>query len=208
MPWCTAAVLRAAFPTVTAGTLEHGLRAVRRLRGREGALPVGQHAADAAAGRARRRLPARCAPGRGARAVRGHPHRPGPGTPLRRRGRRRRRRWRARGVRCRDRPGTGLVQQGVAPPRPAVAPRRACSACTSFALGFGPREARLAAPGTAGPAGTVASTEGPAPHGRGMAADTETARSSRPGGVRAPDRGMPAAPLEQDVFTQEDWVHD
>lgn len=48
-----------------------------------------------------------------------------------------------------------------------VALRHAGRACTSFALKRRRLEGQTAAPGTAGPAGTVASTEGPAPHGRG-----------------------------------------
>lgn len=48
-----------------------------------------------------------------------------------------------------------------------VALRRAGRACTSFALKCRRLEGKAVAPGTAGPAGTVASTEGPATYGRG-----------------------------------------
>lgn len=49
----------------------------------------------------------------------------------------------------------------------AVALRHAGRACTSFASKRRHLEDRAAAPGTTGPVGTVASTEGQAPHGRG-----------------------------------------
>ena len=57
------------------------------VRGGEGPLPRGHHAADAAARRTRRRLPPGRTPGRGARAVRGTPHGAGARAALRRHGR-------------------------------------------------------------------------------------------------------------------------
>lgn len=57
-------------------------------------------------------------------------------------------------------------------------------------------EGRAAAPGTAGPVGTVASTEGPEPR----AGSTETTRSSAPPGSGPQDRGTPAARSTKKYF--------